>query len=158
MLLCALVLLLLGEGCSSYSPTYLSGNPWQIDRPITQATNTLNFSYLGYTESGRESGLKGEAVIRPELLPPWASCYARAVIMVYVTDQRGRILEQHRQEYAPGTPVAQPLPFDFRLDSPSSLDDRNFYISFGYFLEISEFDPALSSGGKRLFRHEAEYK
>ena len=147
-----------GFGCRYYSPTHRSGNPWLLDQPMRQATNTLLFQYVGYTESGMESGIRGEARLLPGSLPEWAAYYTQAKVLVYVTDQGGRVVEKHQQEYAPGTPIGQTLFFDFNLDSPSQLDDRNFYISFGYFLEISEFAPETSHEGRKLIRHEAEYK
>ena len=147
-----------GLGCQHYSPTHSSGNPWLLERPMSQVTNTLEFQYVGYTESGMESGVKGEAIIQAGLLPEWVAYYEQATVMVYVTDQRGRIVEQHRQDYQQGKKVAEPLYFDFKLDSPVRLDDRTFYISFGYFLELSEFDPISEQSGRKIIRHEAGYK
>lgn len=147
-----------GLGCQHYSPTHSSGNPWLLEQPMSQLTNTLEFQYIGYTESGMEGGVKGEARIPAGVLPEWAGYYEHAAVVVYVTDQRGRIVEQHRQEYPQGMKIAEPLYFDFKLDSPARLDDRTFYISFGYFLELSEFPPTSEQHGRKIIRYEAGYK
>lgn len=158
------ILLILGcGGCQQYSSTHATGHPWQVDRTLLQTTNVFNFNYAGFVQ-GSEAVCKGTATIRPGALPDWVKYYEQASIVLYLTDQSGRILEQHKLEYAPGQNVAQPLEFEFRLDSPLRLDDRSFYISFGYFMQFSEFAPASSfergegNGGRKVIRHEAGYK
>ena len=152
-----LAALFLIGACQHYSPTHHSGSAWQVGQPLQQRTNTLDFHYTGYTESG-ESGVSGSATLRSGMVPGWVAYYEQAALLVFVTDQRGRILEQHRVPFPTGTPASEPLQFSVRLDSPIRLDDRSFYISFGYNLMFCEFDPGTGTSGRKLLRHEAGYK
>ena len=103
---------------------------------------------------------RGTAAVRRESLPEWVQYYEQASIVLYLTDQSGRVLEQHKLDYPAGLKLSRPLEFEFSLDSPLRLDDRSFYISFGYFMLFSEFEPGQDekSGGRKTIRHEAGYK
>ena len=124
----------------------------------SQQTNVFDFSYVGETVDG-QAVCRGIAAVRPGALPGWVKYYEQASIVLYLTDQSGRILEQHKLDYPAGLPVDKALEFRFNVDSPTQLDDRSFYVSFGYFMLFAEFDSlgGEGSGGRKIIRHEAGY-
>ena len=146
-------------GCQQYSATHSTGNPWQVDRALSQQTNVFDFSYVGEVVDG-QAVCRGIATVRPGVLPDWVKYYEQASVVLYLTDQGGRILEQHKLDYPAGLPVGKALEFRFEVDSPTRLDDRSFYISFGYFMLFAEFDSAggKESGGRKTIRYEAGYQ
>ena len=144
-------------GCATYSATHNMGNPWQVGKKQILETNLLTFTYTAQAGPEQLSSIKGAAQVRAGELPAWAVYYEEASIMVYVTDYRGRILEEHRLEVAPGL-VSSSLPFEFEINSPVRIDDNNYYISFGYFFVFAETDPILGTGGRKIIRQEGSYK
>ena len=155
---CSVFLSVGALGCQQYSATHSTGNPWQIDRPMLQQTNVFDFSYVGEAVDG-QAVCRGIAAVRPGALPGWVKYYEQASIVLYLTDQSGRILEQHKLDYPAGLPVDKALEFRFNVDSPTQLDDRSFYVSFGYYMLFAEFDSlgGEGSGGRKIIRHEAGY-
>lgn len=153
-------------GCASYSAAHLKRNPWQVAPHQQLTSQTLNFIYTvePSPEGGAGGGslLKGSASPLPGSLPTWAAWFEQGSIIVYVTDSTGRIAEEKLVEFLP-QPVHEPLTFECSLDIPTSLDDRSYFVSFGYYLVATDLKPSDEDGAdqtlqpRKIIRHEGAY-
>lgn len=148
--------------CSSYSAAHLKRNPWQVAPHQQLTSQTLNFIYT--VEPSPEGGslLKGSASPLPGGLPSWATWFEQGSIIVYVTDSTGRIAEEKLVEFLP-QPVHEPLTFECSLDIPTSMDDRSYFVSFGYYIVPTDTKPAGQDSAnqtvqpRKIIRHEGAY-
>ncbi|WP_459934581.1 hypothetical protein [Fundidesulfovibrio butyratiphilus] len=124
-----LLLALLVGGCATLHTGHLRRTPWSEGKQQI-ATKFFRFEYQGIPLS-EQYGVKGQAFPLRENLPPWADAVETLSIVVYLSDDEGKVLAKDQKSYLPRRLGQTGIPFDFFLKC-KTLPGQKLFVSFGY--------------------------